>query len=153
MQPSLMCDVYFFFQAEDGIRDVAVTGVQTCALPIWSWSVIVFLILWSASLALAEEPSAPQRIATKFIRGAANFTTGWMELPKQVYLVGQREGWVTGALRGPIDGLGMFVARTIAGAYEVLTFPIPLPPRYQPILFHECIWPPAFPTIPADTAL
>src|SRR2546429_2778951 len=27
-----MC--FFFFQAEDGIRDVAVTGVQTCALPI-----------------------------------------------------------------------------------------------------------------------
>src|SRR2546422_9387611 len=26
--------MYFFFQAEDGIRDVAVTGVQTCALPI-----------------------------------------------------------------------------------------------------------------------
>src|SRR2546422_10110998 len=25
---------HFFFQAEDGIRDVAVTGVQTCALPI-----------------------------------------------------------------------------------------------------------------------
>ena len=27
--------VFFFFQAEDGIRDVAVTGVQTCALPIY----------------------------------------------------------------------------------------------------------------------
>src|SRR5256884_6357414 len=26
--------LFFFFQAEDGIRDVAVTGVQTCALPI-----------------------------------------------------------------------------------------------------------------------
>src|SRR2546429_6525845 len=26
----------FFFQAEDGIRDVAVTGVQTCALPIFN---------------------------------------------------------------------------------------------------------------------
>src|SRR2546429_408904 len=26
---------FFFFQAEDGIRDVAVTGVQTCALPIF----------------------------------------------------------------------------------------------------------------------
>src|SRR5256885_9022885 len=26
--------VYFFFQAEDGIRDYKVTGVQTCALPI-----------------------------------------------------------------------------------------------------------------------
>src|SRR2546429_7055863 len=31
---------FFFFQAEDGIRDVAVTGVQTCALPIW------FVIAW-----------------------------------------------------------------------------------------------------------
>src|ERR1041385_53942 len=26
---------WFFFQAEDGIRDVAVTGVQSCALPIY----------------------------------------------------------------------------------------------------------------------
>src|SRR2546429_1021058 len=30
----LLTLVVFFFQAEDGIRDVAVTGVQTCALPI-----------------------------------------------------------------------------------------------------------------------
>src|SRR2546427_4444275 len=28
--------VCFFFQAEDGIRDLTVTGVQTCALPIYS---------------------------------------------------------------------------------------------------------------------
>src|SRR5690606_40996599 len=27
--------LFFFFQAEDGIRDFHVTGVQTCALPIW----------------------------------------------------------------------------------------------------------------------
>src|SRR5256885_4709061 len=27
--------LFFFFQAEDGIRDYKVTGVQTCALPIW----------------------------------------------------------------------------------------------------------------------
>src|SRR5256884_4140782 len=30
----LLLGFVFFFQAEDGIRDVAVTGVQTCALPI-----------------------------------------------------------------------------------------------------------------------
>src|SRR2546429_7079048 len=30
-----MLYIFFFFQAEDGIRDVAVTGVQTCALPIY----------------------------------------------------------------------------------------------------------------------
>src|SRR3989442_8956222 len=28
------CCIFFFFQAEDGIRDADVTGVQTCALPI-----------------------------------------------------------------------------------------------------------------------
>src|SRR5207245_8624300 len=27
--------LFFFFQAEDGIRDATVTGVQTCALPIY----------------------------------------------------------------------------------------------------------------------
>src|SRR2546429_1372477 len=35
---SLLVLFFFFFQAEDGIRDVAVTGVQTCALPISSCS-------------------------------------------------------------------------------------------------------------------
>ena len=29
-----LCFFFFFFQAEDGIRDHCVTGVQTCALPI-----------------------------------------------------------------------------------------------------------------------
>src|SRR5690348_17531889 len=31
---ALLGDYFFFFQAEDGIRDGRVTGVQTCALPI-----------------------------------------------------------------------------------------------------------------------
>src|SRR3712207_9486812 len=32
--------VLFFFQAEDGIRDIGVTGVQTCALPIYSVKIV-----------------------------------------------------------------------------------------------------------------
>jgi len=32
----LLCYCVFFFQAEDGIRDLIVTGVQTCALPIFT---------------------------------------------------------------------------------------------------------------------
>src|SRR2546426_9172817 len=31
--------LFFFFQAEDGIRDYKVTGVQTCALPIWIFQI------------------------------------------------------------------------------------------------------------------
>src|SRR4051794_41221045 len=46
--------LFFFFQAEDGIRDGRVTGVQTCALPIWSPST----------------PSAPTRSARRRDRSA-----------------------------------------------------------------------------------
>src|SRR5690349_23797237 len=31
----MIAHIHFFFQAEDGIRVLYVTGVQTCALPIW----------------------------------------------------------------------------------------------------------------------
>src|SRR3712207_7222800 len=34
LRHSTYCPFFFFFQAEDGIRDIGVTGVQTCALPI-----------------------------------------------------------------------------------------------------------------------
>lgn len=98
--------------------------------------------------AAAEEPGVAQQIGTKFVRGVANLTTGWVELPKQIYVVGTNEGWVAGALRGPFDGLGMFAARTIAGAYEILTFPIPVPPNYQPMLSPEYVWETEPPTSP-----
>src|SRR3989442_8039856 len=45
---ALLC-FFFFFQAEDGIRDADVTGVQTCALPIY------------AAESQAPSPFAPQR--------------------------------------------------------------------------------------------
>src|SRR5437763_9674323 len=43
-----VCSVVFFFQAEDGIRDTSVTGVQTCALPISR-------LTSSANIVLADE--------------------------------------------------------------------------------------------------
>src|SRR5256886_12607158 len=39
MDTSVVFICFFFFQAEDGIRDLTVTGVQTCALPIFADSV------------------------------------------------------------------------------------------------------------------
>src|SRR2546430_13741919 len=38
-------EIFFFFQAEDGIRDLTVTGVQTCALPISTPSCIGMVLL------------------------------------------------------------------------------------------------------------
>src|SRR6266487_4115260 len=49
----------FFFQAEDGIRDGRVTGVQTCALPILP----VVVAAAPAYLARRGEPKTPQELA------------------------------------------------------------------------------------------
>src|SRR5438093_9803132 len=38
--------IFFFFQAEDGIRDWSVTGVQTCALPIFIPTVGLFVVFF-----------------------------------------------------------------------------------------------------------
>src|SRR3712207_4763279 len=47
-QPTSACNAdvpvtagVLFFQAEDGIRDIGVTGVQTCALPISYWTMLI----------------------------------------------------------------------------------------------------------------
>src|SRR5204862_4086842 len=42
--------IFFFFQAEDGIRDLYVTGVQTCALPIWTGQDRTHMVVVSESL-------------------------------------------------------------------------------------------------------
>src|SRR3989475_10531462 len=44
---AVICGFFFFFQAEDGIRDLTVTGVQTCALPISSFGVAMVAALWA----------------------------------------------------------------------------------------------------------
>src|SRR5258707_4845096 len=42
----LLLAAFFFFQAEDGIRDIEVTGVQTCALPILAGCGIAYMPTW-----------------------------------------------------------------------------------------------------------
>src|SRR5256885_2075869 len=49
--------MFFFFQAEDGIRDYKVTGVQTCALPIFARVVRLSLVL-ARDLLAAPLPDA-----------------------------------------------------------------------------------------------
>src|SRR5256886_8172408 len=61
--------VFFFFQAEDGIRDLTVTGVQTCALPISEGGVFLNT---SPSAMNNPTPDAPSL-------APAN---GWVLLPK-----------------------------------------------------------------------
>src|SRR5690606_40436219 len=59
------CFFFFFFQAEDGIRDFHVTGVQTCALPISRMFAIItplaFLLVVLVMIAPKFVSGAPER--------------------------------------------------------------------------------------------
>src|SRR5687768_18053664 len=75
--------LFFFFQAEDGIRDVAVTGVQTCALPIYQTQLDLalpctydFEVTGSKYLHALREGTIPLALlfsGTIFTRGANGF--------------------------------------------------------------------------------
>src|SRR3712207_9076753 len=53
--------MFFFFQAEDGIRDIGVTGVQTCALPILTpaASLVGLALRSGARVVLANQGKTP----------------------------------------------------------------------------------------------
>src|SRR5687767_15895652 len=62
--------IFFFFQAEDGIRDKLVTGVQTCALPIFIAQgrdrASARFLRWMEHL--SESPSASPPVCSAFCR-------------------------------------------------------------------------------------
>src|SRR5690606_40154919 len=58
---------FFFFQAEDGIRDFHVTGVQTCALPIFGFSLGETALAAFPRVAL-EAPSVPTVALLRLVR-------------------------------------------------------------------------------------
>src|SRR5262249_59516894 len=58
---------FFFFQAEDGIRDWSVTGVQTCALPICT-------VVWSSTGSVLVMPSVIRPLFDDFMAPTRSVT-------------------------------------------------------------------------------
>src|SRR3989475_1666602 len=80
------CLFFFFFQAEDGIRDLTVTGVQTCALPI------------SRVRAQARQLAGRERDPARVAERLTHWVYGHVEkrltvsLPSAVQVLEQRRG-------------------------------------------------------------
>src|SRR5207248_4113372 len=79
----VLMSVFFFFQAEDGIRGRTVTGVQTCALPICSTNLVDVLNyaeqVTKKGFVFMDTPGYDPVAATGQVAGGANlvcFTTG-----------------------------------------------------------------------------
>ncbi|WP_298437840.1 exosortase system-associated protein, TIGR04073 family [Geobacter sp.] len=79
-------------------------------------------------------------MANKLSRGVANTATGWLELPKQVYVTWQESGPTKGILLGPLKGVGMTVVRTLSGVGELATFFVAWPGFYDPYLDPPYVW-------------
>ena len=60
---------FFFFQAEDGIRDTSVTGVQTCALPISVQTLADGTVVLSSGNPINAHPGAIASIGTVDVSG------------------------------------------------------------------------------------
>lgn len=78
-------------------------------------------------------------VGKKLGRGISNVAFGWLELPKAVEDVGKENGFFSAITWGPIYGLGKTAMRTLAGAYEVATFPAPVPQNFEPLIKPEFI--------------
>jgi len=81
------------------------------------------------------------RMFHKLGRGLVNVLTGWIEIPKNIAEEWRASDPFTGFIVGTIKGIGWGFGRTVAGVYEVVTFPFPIPRNYQPVMQPEFILP------------
>jgi len=72
--------------------------------------------------------------AKKLGRGVANTLFGWITLFSTIEDTGKSDGVLAAVTYGVAKGLGKALQRTAVGVYELVTFPIPYPKDYKPIL-------------------
>lgn len=101
----------------------------------------LLIIVLSAAVSLQaaeiEQEGTPQR---KLQRGFLNIALSPLEisneLAKEIKNDTLPPSWVTGLGRGSVYALG----RALVGAYELVTFPLPYPADYKPVLQPEFTW-------------
>ena len=99
---------------------------------------VMFGLVTLAAPAFAEQETGAL-VVSKLFRGIANAATGWMEIPKQMSLTWQGQGPGVGLSWGFIKGIGWAIARSVGGAYEIVTFPFPIPEEYKSIMQPEYV--------------
>jgi putative exosortase-associated protein (TIGR04073 family) len=71
-------------------------------------------------------------VADKLGHGVANIATGWAEVPKNIMIIGQKDGIVAGATVGVFTGLVQTLGRTAYGVMDTATFLIPTATTVKP---------------------
>ncbi len=88
--------------------------------------------------AAAEDAPTGQNAVRKLGRGCANLLFGVIEVPNQVTKATSDHGGA-GIAYGIPKGILRWFGRELVGVYEIVTFPVPVPKGYQPVMKPE--WP------------
>lgn len=94
---------------------------------------MISLVLTGNLFAQTTYPDNPLR---KLGRGAMNILFGWCEILVQPSLESEPYEIVIGFFKG----FGYGIGRTLAGVYEVTTFPLPVPADYAPVTEPEFVF-------------
>ena len=100
----------------------------------------VLLVLVAATLtAFAETDDIPRghNPLRKLGRGVSNILFGVVEVPNQVTKVTSEHGGGAGATYGIGKGFVRWIGRELTGVYDVVTFAVPYPAGYKPIMQPE----------------
>ena len=89
---------------------------------------------------LSESEEIVQDMSSKLCRGVFNVLTGWGEIPRQMIKSGKDKGWWAVLPVGIPAGAIMTVVRTGTGAFETLTFIVPIDDSYGPIIDPAFVW-------------
>lgn len=82
-----------------------------------------------------EADGTAAKIGLKAFRGLGNTVLGLVtEIPRTMYYDSAEEGPAYGLTVGFLGGIALGVGRTVVGVYELVTFPIPFPEEYKPVL-------------------
>ena len=95
----------------------------------------LFLLCWLIFTSPVDAGNPWQKLG----RGFTNVVTAPLEIPKQTdseWKRGRQQTFhvLVWILSGFVKGLAYFVGRTGSGTWDILTFPFPLPPDYQPLM-------------------
>jgi len=96
---------------------------------------LVAAILLSVTL----PPCYAGNAAEKLGRGFANIFTGWLEIPAEIGRKMEKKGELAAIFVSPFTGLCKAIARTCVGVYDMVTFPIPFPRGYAPVIQPEFV--------------
>jgi putative exosortase-associated protein (TIGR04073 family) len=102
----------------------------------------LLLVLVAAIIisSLITSPCFAQDPIRKLGRGLANSVTGLVEIPKNVILMSKNDNPALGLTWGWVKGAAVGLLRTAAGIYETVTFPIPAPADYEPMISPEFVF-------------